>query len=173
MSMDWLTILLRLLHIVLGALWVGMMAFNVFFLGPSLQDAGPAGGAVMAGLQRRKLMTVMPAIALVTILSGLWLMMRVWGGVGPLMDSAPGQTLALGATAAIVAFVLGVGILRPTMVRTTALAQGMATAKSDQERAERVTELERLRARGTALGRVIMALLLLATAAMAIARYLT
>jgi hypothetical protein len=100
-------------------------------------------------------------------------MMRVWGGVGPLMDSAPGQTLALGATAAIVAFVLGVGILRPTMVRTTALAQGMATAKSDQERAERVTELERLRARGTALGRVIMALLLLATAAMAIARYLT
>ncbi|HET7040251.1 MAG TPA: hypothetical protein VFH97_10225 [Gemmatimonadales bacterium] len=170
--MDLVTVVLRLLHIVLGALWVGMMAFNVFFLGPALQDAGPAGGAVMAALQRRRLMTVMPAIALVTILSGLWLMMRVWGGVGPLMDSTAGQTLALGATAAIVAFVLGVGILRPIMVRTTALAQGMGTARSDQERAERVTELEGLRARGTVLSRLIMALLLLAVATMAIAQYL-
>ena len=50
--MDWLVILLRLIHIVLGAAWVGMMVMNVVFLTPTLRDAGPAAGPVMAGPRR-------------------------------------------------------------------------------------------------------------------------
>src|ERR687891_465683 len=46
-------ILLRLVHVVFGALWVGMVVFTTFFLAPAVQDTGPDGGKVMAALQRR------------------------------------------------------------------------------------------------------------------------
>jgi hypothetical protein len=170
--MDWLVILLRLTHIVLGAVWVGMMAFNVAFLMPAMRDAGPAAGPVMAALQRRKVMTVMPIIALLTIVSGIWLMQRVWGGMDGLMASRPGQTYATGATLALIAFLLGIIVMRPAMTRAGALAQAMGSASSDAERTARAAEVERLRARGTTVGRLVLLLLVLATAAMAVARYL-
>ena len=169
--MDWISILLRLIHIVLGAAWVGMMVMNVVFLTPTLRDAGPAAGPVMAGLQRRKFMTVVPAMALATILSGLWLMQRVWGGVGGLMASRPGQTYAAGATLAIVAFVIGITAMRPAMMRAAALAQAMGSVQNEAERATRMAEMERLRNRGAFFGRLVTVLLVLATAAMAVARY--
>ena len=169
--MDWLLILLRLIHIVLGAAWVGMMVMNVAFLMPTLRDAGPAAGPVMAGLQRRKFMVVTPVIALLTIGSGAWLMMRVWGGADGLMASRPGQTYTAGATLAIVAFVIGITVMRPAMMRAGALAQAMGTVQNDAERATRMAELERLRTRGAVAGRLVTVLLLLATAAMAVARY--
>ncbi len=62
--MDWLMVVLRLVHVVGGVLWVGMMAFTVVFLAPAIADVGPDGGKVMAALQRRRVMTVMPIIAL-------------------------------------------------------------------------------------------------------------
>ena len=169
--MDWLVILLRLIHIVLGAAWVGMMVMNVVFLTPTLRDAGPAAGPVMAGLQRRKFMVVIPAIALLTIVSGAWLMMRVWGGVDGLMASRPGQTYAAGAALAIVAFVIGITAMRPAMMRAAALAQAMGSVQNEAERATRTAEMERLRNRGAWLGRLVTVLLVLATAAMAVARY--
>src|SRR6266480_6244219 len=97
--MNWLMLVLRLIHIGGGAVWVGMMVFMVFFLTPAIAEAGPAeGGKLMAALQRRRIMVIMPVIALLTIGSGLWLMQRVYVGVA----------LNLGATAAIVAFLIGV-----------------------------------------------------------------
>jgi p-aminobenzoyl-glutamate transporter AbgT len=77
----------------------------------------------------------------------------------------------VGAVLAIVAFLIGVILVRPLMTRAGQVAQGMASARSDQERADRVTELEQLRARGAGLSRLVMALLLLTTVAMAVARY--
>jgi hypothetical protein len=168
---DPLLILLRLTHILLGAVWVGMMVMNVVFLMPTLRDAGPAAGPVMAGLQRRKFMVVIPVMALLTILSGAWLMMRVWGGVDGLMASRPGQTYATGATLAIVAFIIGITIMRPAMMRAAALAQAMGSVQDGTERATRTAEMERLRARGALFGRLVTVLLVLATAAMAVARY--
>ena len=61
--MDPLVIVLRLIHVVAGALWVGMVTFATYFLQPALQESGPEGGKVMAAVQRRGLMTVMPILA--------------------------------------------------------------------------------------------------------------
>jgi hypothetical protein len=169
--MDWISILLRLTHIVLGAVWVGMMVMNVVFLMPTLRDAGPAAGPVMAGLQRRKFMVVIPVIALLTIFSGAWLMMRVWGGGDGLMASRPGQTYATGATLSIVAFIIGITVMRPAMMRAAALAQTMGSVPNEADRATRMAEMERLRNRGAWSGRLVTVLLVLATAAMAVARY--
>ena len=65
--MDPLVIVLRLIHVVAGALWVGMVTFVTYFLQPALQEAGPEGGKVMAAVQRRSIMTVMPILAVSTL----------------------------------------------------------------------------------------------------------
>jgi uncharacterized membrane protein len=157
--MDWLIVVLRLIHIGGGAIWVGMMVFMVFFLTPAMAEAGPQeGGKLMAALQRRRLMVIMPVIALLTIGSGLWLMLRVYGGMGALAASRMGMALNVGATATIVAFLIGIVFMRPAMMR--------AMATTDP------AEAQRLRARGAMLGRLVARLLLFALGGMAVARYL-
>ena len=47
--MNWLMLVLRLIHVGGGALWVGMMFFITFYLTPAIAEAGPAeGGKLMA-----------------------------------------------------------------------------------------------------------------------------
>ena len=157
--MNWLMLVLRLIHVGGGALWVGMMAFMTFFLTPAMAEAGPQeGGKLMAALQKQKIMIIMPVIALLTIGSGLWLMMRMYGGPGNLAASRMGMALNLGAAAAILAFLIGVVFMRPLMMR--------AMTTTDP------AEAQRLRARGAMLSQWVARLLLFALAAMAVARYL-
>src|SRR5881397_2328433 len=97
-----LQIVLRLVHVVSGALWLGMMAFTTYFLAPALGDVGPEGGKVMAALQRRRLMTVMPLLALTTLISGMWLFARFSGGSAAVLRTAVGLAYGLGGAAALV-----------------------------------------------------------------------
>jgi len=41
-------LVLRFSHLFFGALWVGMMAFQTFFLMPALAEVGPDSGKFMA-----------------------------------------------------------------------------------------------------------------------------
>src|SRR5437016_1076394 len=50
-----LLLVLRFSHVFFGALWVGMMAFQTFFLMPALAEVGPESGKFMAALMRRRL----------------------------------------------------------------------------------------------------------------------
>ena len=161
--MNTLTVALRLVHIVLGALWVGMFAFITFFLTPAVAEVGPEGGKLMAALQRRKVMVVLPVLALATIVSGVWLIFHVYGGTAGLMGSRAGQTYATGGTLAVLAFLVGIVVMRPIMMRITALAQDAAANRD---------EIGRLRARSAVVTRAVAVLLFLAIAAMAVARYL-
>ena len=157
--MDWLMIVLRLIHVGGGAMWVGMMAFMTFYLTPALAEAGPQeSGKVMAALQKQRIMIVMPVIALLTIGSGLWMMMRLYGGPGNIAASRMGMALNLGAMAAILAFLIGIIFMRPLMMR--------AMTATDP------AEAQKLRARGAMLSRLVARLLMFALAAMAVARYL-
>jgi hypothetical protein len=157
--MDWLMIVLRLIHVGGGAMWVGMMAFMTFYLTPALAEAGPQeSGKLMAALQKQRIMIVMPVIALLTIGSGLWMMMRLYGGPGNIAASRMGMALNLGATAAILAFLIGIVFMRPLMMR--------AMAATDPAVAQK------LRARGAMLSNVVARLLMFALGAMAVARYL-
>lgn len=164
--------LLRFLHIVAGSLWVGFIVFNAFLLGPAIQDAGPGAASIMPALARRRMMTILPALALVSILSGLWLFWLVSGSeLGAYLQTATGAALGLGAISALVAYVIGMLIARPAMLRAGALLQQLETL-SAEERAQRLEEAGRLRARGTASGQLVGVLLLVATTCMAVARYL-
>jgi uncharacterized membrane protein len=153
---------MRGLHIVLGVFWAGTMIFNAMFLVPAIRDAGPDGAKVVAGLMRRRFLDVLPVAAALTVLSGLWL---YWfdsnGFQAPFMRSRMGMTLALGAVATLIAFVLGLVIVRPAMLKAAALSQDPTQLAAAQA----------LRMRAAGYGRVVAALLAVSAAAMAIARY--
>jgi hypothetical protein len=82
-----------------------------------------------------------------------------------------GLAFGSGGLAALLAFLLGIVVMRPAMLRSTQLAQALASG-SPEERAARSVEIQRLRARGAMTGWVVMILLLYALGAMAVARYL-
>ena len=171
--MDPLVIVLRFVHIVFGAIWVGMIVFATFFLMPAIQEVGPDGGKVMAAVQRRGLMTVMPILALGALISGIWLYIRAGAGMPAEFGRSPvGMAYGLGGLAAVVAWVLGVAVLRPSMMKAMALGQSLGPSASGDERQRVMAEAQRLRARAAASGRATAYLLLFAVTAMAVARYL-
>lgn len=170
--MDLLLLLMRLLHIGLGVFWAGTVVFTTIFLFPAIAEAGPDGAKVAAALMRRRFMQVMPPVAGLTILSGLYLYWRVSGGFQPsFMHSGMGITVGLGAAAAIAAFVVGVAVMRPAMMRAGALAQSAAQAAPEQRQAQ-LAAAQAMRERGARAGQVVAVLIALAVAAMALARYL-
>lgn len=158
-----LLLILRWVHVVLGALWVGFAAFGPMFLTPAIQDAGPDGGKVMAALTKRGLLTFMPLLAVLTLISGFWLYWIVSDGFqAAYMGSTLGMAFGTGGVLAVAAFVIGMTIMRPAMLKAAALLQSggdMAT-------------VQRLRGRAAATNRVVAVLLLLAVSTMAVARYL-
>jgi hypothetical protein len=159
--------------VVSGALWVGMLAFSVFYLMPAIQEVGPDGGKVMAAIQKRGLMTVMPLLALGALISGFWLYIRAGAGMPAEFGRSPvGMAFGLGGLAALVAWLLGIAVMRPSMMKAMALGQSLGPSTSADERQRVMGEAQRLRGRAAAAGRATAYLLLFAVAAMAVARYL-
>jgi hypothetical protein len=170
---DPLVIVLRLIHVVFGAVWVGMVVMAAFFVQPALQEAGPDGGKVMAAIQRRGLMTVMPVLALGAIISGLWLYVLAAAGQHAEFARTPaGMAFGLGGLVAIVAWVIGMAVLRPSMLKAAALGRSLGASAGAEERQRVSAEAQRLRERAAAASRMTAYLLLFAVAAMAVARYL-
>src|SRR5574341_275399 len=87
--MDALMVTMRLLHVVLGVFWAGALFFHAWFLIPSVRDAGPDGAKALQALQQRGFMNVLPIAALLTILSGVYLMWRVSAGFQPAWSRSP------------------------------------------------------------------------------------
>ena len=166
------TLILRFAHVFFAALWVGMMAYQVFILMPALTEAGPDAGKVMGSMMRRRIPLVMLVIALIAIISGTWLFMRMMGGdPRAFMQTPMGKAFGWGGTAAIVGFLLGIFVVRPAMMSSVKLSESLAAAPPE-ERVRRQAEIQRLRARGAVMGRVVTVLLLIALGLMAVARYL-
>jgi len=160
-------LLARVLHVGGGVFWVGAVVFTSAFLLPSVRDAGPDGVKVAAGLLRRRYMDWLPAIALTTVLSGFYLYWKASAGFAPaFMGSAPGMAYGVGSVTALLALLLGLGVVRPSMLSATALSQ---QAGDD---ATAMAKAQALRARAGSVSKVISLLLILTTIAMAVARYL-
>ncbi len=168
-----LLLILRLLHIVCGVFWAGTLIFFAAFLVPSVQEVGPDGAKVMAALQRRRFLDVIPVVAALTILTGLWLYWRLSAGLTyTWVTSAFGLTLGIGGLLAFAAFGIGVGIMRPAVLRAAALAAQTAESSAGLDPSAQLATVQRLRRRTAAAGRLVAVLLIVATALMAVARYL-
>jgi uncharacterized membrane protein len=164
-------LVLRLVHILGGIFWVGSGLFTALFLLPVLAKAGPAATHVMTGLQKRRLALVLPIVALLTIASGARLMAITSNGFSPYYFRLPsGNTYALSAVAAIIAFLLSVIVSRPAAMRMAELSRMAASGETDRQRLN--AEIQKLQRRSAFSGTVAVVLLVLSAAGMAIARYL-
>lgn len=171
--MDALFVTLRLVHIVTGVFWAGTLIFFVTLLEPSIRASGPEGGKVMMALMHRGYLTIVPVTAVLTIVSGLWMYWIVSGHFDPsFMRSRTGQILGAGAGLSIIALIVGLSVMRPAAVRIGSLAQRVPTL-AESDHAGVMAEMDRLRSRARTAARIVATLLLLAVAAMAVARYVS
>ena len=170
--MNWYMLVLRVVHVGFGVFWVGTLFFLVFFLEPTVREAGPDAAKVMQGLVRRRLMNVVPIAAALTVLSGILLIERVSGGFqSEWLRSSTGMALSIGGGAAIVAFGLGMLGMRPAQMRSMRLAAAMPGMTDPAERDRTSREIQALRTRARTAGRWIALFLMIAVVAMASGRY--
>ena len=164
-------LVLRLVHILSAIAWVGSGIFTSVFLIPALASSPAVMGQVLAGLQRRRYFVAIPIVASLTILSGLRLLWIASGGFDPgYFATGPGRTFAISGVAALIAFVLLMGVGRPAAVRAAVISAKL-TAAPEAERKDLAAQLDRVRRRGAMATMLAVGFGVLAASGMAIARY--
>ncbi len=161
--MDVELIVLRLLHVALGAFWVGTALFVAIFLGPSVRAAGPAGGEVMKRLMARRFSPIILVVAALTVLSGFRLYWRMSGGFDPVWIGTPmGLCYTVGGIAALIALGIGLTVTLPAARRIGVVMQTMQGPSP---------ELATLSKRMAIGAQLVATLVAIAVILMAVARY--
>ncbi|HEV8356767.1 MAG TPA: hypothetical protein VGQ17_08405 [Gemmatimonadales bacterium] len=165
-------LLLRLVHVLSGVFWVGGFMLFARFVFPATRAVGPAAGPVVDQLVRvRKLPRALLGAASLTILSGLGLFWRDSAGFSSAWMASPtGRVFGFGALLSIAAFVVGVSVNNPAAQRLGAITAAIQ-AQGGPPNPEQAAEMQRLQTRLGVGMQIITVLVLLATAAMALARY--
>ena len=162
---------LRLIHILGGIFWVGGGLYSTIFIVPALAKAGPAAGAIMGELQRRRLFTVLPTVAVLTILSGIRM---IWissnGFEGHYFHTMFGHLITVGGGLGIVGFVFAMFYVRPASVKMGMLAAQLGSA-APEAKAGIEAELDSIRKKSSVGTIIAMGALTLSAAIMAVARY--
>lgn len=167
-------LLLRVVHILGGMFWVGSSLFTVLFLTPVLMRAGQStASTVMAGLQARRLFTVLPTIGVLTIASGARLMWLTSGGFSRTYFTLPmGRMLAWGALFGVAAFLVAMLVIRPAAARALRLAAMLAESSADASDQQAISaRLTRARVLTVRASATAMVLVVLSAMGMAAARY--
>ena len=158
----------RLVHVVLGAFWVGAILFVAIFLEPSVRETGPESGKVMGALTRRGFMPVMITVGTVTVLTGIYLLWWLSGGFQPgFMGSLSGVLLSTGGLVGILALGVGLFVSRPALLRMGQVMTRVDQAGGPPSEADQAL-LAGLRNRLRLGARLAGALLLLAVGLMAV-----
>ncbi len=171
--MDTYMVVLRIVHILAGAFWIGAALSNFLFIAPTAREIGPAAGPFMMHLAARRRFTEAVLIAgLLTVLAGVLMYWRVSSGFDPdWIGSATGLTLTVGALCAIAALVLGATVVRPSVNRVMTIGNTVA-ASGGAPTPEQGAEIQALQQRVRSTGTAIVPLLIVAVIGMASFRYL-
>jgi hypothetical protein len=171
--MDWLMILLRIVHIGSAMAWFGGAIFGAFFISPTAKALGKDAQAFMDHLLTRRRMGVFfPVVAGLTILSGAALYWRDSGGLQLAWITTPtGLGFSIGALAGIATFVGGAILIGPSVADQAAVQTELAQSgtPATPEQRERLARADR---RMQLANRIDLPLIGLAGLMMAVARYL-
>lgn len=166
--MDYLVLVLRLIHIVGGVIWVGSALTLSFFIGPTVDATQEAGQQFMRHLmQRTRFSGVVAAAAILTVLAGIVLYARAASAGPAWQSSGPGIGFGVGAAFALVGLACGmiVGSTSGALARLGGEIRGKPSA-------DQAVKLQSLNKRLSTVGGINVVALTLATVMMAIARYL-
>ena len=159
--MDTEVAIIRILHIVPGAVWVGSAVFVAFILNPRLRDLGPEVERPVTVAVNRVMGPIVTGAAVITILVGFVLMSRTPGrGWSELFDTGWGWAIGIGIVVAIAALSVG-GMTGMSQARVRRLSDGIDEGSKIASLEARIRIYERSHA----------LLAVVATSAMASARF--
>jgi len=104
-----MVILLRLAHVIFGALWVSTSILFMFFIKPAIKEIGASGKEFSESLNRKKKFSIiMGSVSLLTLISGVRIYLKVSGGLNSAwILSGPGIGFSIGAISGLAAFFIG------------------------------------------------------------------
>jgi uncharacterized membrane protein len=165
-------LVLRLIHIGAGAFWVGAVFTFFLFVQPTAVALGPEGQKFTYNLlHHRRLPAVILSSAAVTVLAGILLLVITSNGFDPdLLFGVSRVGYTVGGVVAILTFAVGALYVFPrtSVVEQTIgrlLTEGRPPTPDEQQTLARVARESR------AAGWIVLAGLVIATVAMATARY--
>jgi uncharacterized membrane protein len=161
----------RVVHVLGATLWLGAIFFISMYLMPVLQQAGPEGGKIMAGLERRGLVIFMSSVAGFTILTGFYLYWHLTGGFDPAMSgSHEAMVFGAGGVLGLIAGIIGGSVVGRSAKKASMLSAKMASL-SEKDRAAVVAEIQQLRQKMVTWGHVVVVLLVITVVLMTIGHY--
>lgn len=169
--MDYLLLLLRILHIGAGVFWVGGVLIMTFFVSPTIGATAESGQKFAAHLMNNlKFSARMSAAAGLTILAGFIL---YWidsdGFSSPWMRSGAGIGFGIGAGFALLGFIFGILLGR----NMKAMARmGAQLSQPGSSSAGQMAQMQSLRSQQATYANISAITLILSVLFMAIARYL-
>ncbi len=167
--MNYLVIILRLIHILSGVFWVGSAIFSGFIIFPAVGATGEAGKQFMGYLvTKAKISQRIGIAAALTVLAGGALYWIDSDGLKSSWTTAgPGLGFGIGGLLALLGFVLALlsSIDRATLIK---LAGQLGNGKPAPEQMNQILTLQK---RSNTLGLIGNIALILALACMATARY--
>lgn len=171
--MDWLQLVLRIVHIFAGVAWVGGAALFFFYIEPTINKLGPdAERFVEEVVNRRRLPVYFGAVSTLAVLSGLILYWRDSNGLQLTWITSPqGLAFTIGGLTAIGAWLGGAVFVGPAVERVAAVGAEIKAAggpPAPELLARMHVAQERLRT----IGLIDLILLGITVLAMAVARYL-
>ena len=167
-----LFLFLRVLHVLLAAIWVGATFFTSLLLMPAVKDAGPAGGQVMMGLSRKGMNAFFGAMGGTTVLTGIYLFWRFTGGFDPEVSrSHAGTAFGIGGVAGILAVIIGGSVVGRSAAKVVALME-QAAKVPDAQKGALMQQAGVLRQRMATFGMVVLLLQVIALVTMAVAHYI-
>ena len=167
-------IVFRIVHILAGVLWVGGLGLFVLYLQPAAKALGPAAGPFLQELvAKRKLPNYLLGAGAFTIVAGGFLYWHDWqaaASLGDWLDLTVGKILTVGALAALIAWLMGLLLLKPPVQRMMRLG-GQIAASGGPPSPEQGAELQSLQLKSRRLSIAVLALLVFSVLAMSTARY--
>ena len=164
--MDVEMVIVRIVHIGFGAFWLGSAVFLAFVLEPTLRSMGPDYQGPVMGRTGKLAGPVIGGSGVITILAGIYLALRL-RFFERFPETGWGWAILIGFIVAIGAMATG-GITGATVQRMGRIRQGIEGRPPNPDE---VSQLQRLGGQLALLGRTTAILVIIATGAMASARY--
>jgi len=161
----------RVIHILCAAMWFGALVLLSLFLMPVLQQAGPEGGKIMGGLERRGLNAFMMSIAGTTILTGFYLYWHLTGGFDPAQSATvEAKVFGAGGVLGLAAMIIGGSVVARSVKKAAALGERLA-GMAEKDRGPIAAEIQQLRRKVVTFARLVLALILITIVLMSIGHY--
>ena len=169
--MNTVFLVARVIHVLMAALWLGSVVLIAFYLMPVIENMGPDGGKVMAGLDRKGLVKFMASISGFTLLTGLYLYWHLTEGFDPARSGMLDATVfGAGGVLGMAAGVIGGAVVGRASKQASALAAKIPTMP-EKDRGAAVAQLQALKHKLSSFGRIVVVLLVITITLMAIGHY--